>query len=109
MTDAPPMDETPSRGITRRSFLAGAASIPLALLMENGLRALPGAPRASGVQAACGLPKEVLLRIQRGYRADRCGQLMIVPHGFNYVRGGISHSTPWAYTQNVPMFWYGPG
>jgi len=111
MADAPdnPMDGAIGPGISRRMFLAGAASIPLAMLLENGLSALPGGSKASGTQAACDLPQEVLLRIQRGYRADRCGQLMIVPHGFNYVSGGISHSTPWGYTQNVPMFWYGPG
>ncbi len=34
---------------------------------------------------------------------------MVVPHGSNYMDGGISHSTPWPYTQDVPMLWYGPG
>jgi hypothetical protein len=96
---------------TRRSFLAGAASVPLSLLLANRLPALAGAaaPAVSGTQAACALPKEVLTRIERGYRADRCGQIMVVPRGFNYVSGGISHSTPWGYTQDVPMLWYGPG
>ena len=108
----PEISET-SRGpaFTRRSFLAGAASVPLSLLLANRLPALAGGvvPTLTGTQAACALPKEVLTRIERGYRADRCGQIMVVPRGFNYVSGGISHSTPWGYTQDVPMFLYGPG
>jgi hypothetical protein len=35
--------------------------------------------------------------------------MIVVPHGWNFMSGGISHSTPFAYTQDVPMLWYGPG
>jgi len=55
------------------------------------------------------VPTEVLLRVWRGFHPERSGSVLYVPDGFNYVDGGISHSTPWPYTQDVPMLWYGPG
>ena len=61
------------------------------------------------VQSACHLPHEQLLRIARGTRTDRSGEVQIVPKQPNYVAGGYSHAGPWNYLQRVPVFWYGPG
>jgi type I phosphodiesterase/nucleotide pyrophosphatase len=106
--------ETPERrSLTRRAFLTGAAAIPPALLLGNALPAGAGAARSraggAGAPGACALPPEVLNRVKRGWDPQRSGQLLYVPHGWNYLDGFISHSTPWGYTQNVPMLWYGPG
>jgi len=97
--------------ITRRTFLAGAAATPVALWLQGKVPAA-AAERAArygaGPDAACRLNHEVVLRIWRGWRSDRSGQVVVVPHGANYMAGGISHSTPYPYTQNIPMFWYSP-
>jgi hypothetical protein len=110
--------------ISRRAFLAGAAAVPAGLWMDRALAAVGGAsllaPRDPGPRAACALPPDVLIRIQRGWDPERSGQILLVPHGWNYLsaaarnptteqNGHISHSTPWRYTADVPMFWYGPG
>jgi hypothetical protein len=61
------------------------------------------------MHSACDLPHEQLVRIARGTRTDRSGELQIVPKQPNYVAGGYSHAGPWNYLQRVPVFWYGPG
>jgi Type I phosphodiesterase / nucleotide pyrophosphatase len=96
--------------ITRRSFLAGSAAIPLSIALGNKLPALAlAAPKRYGAQGACGLPPYVLTRIWRGYDPTLSGQVIVVPHGRNFLGAGAPHASPWAYTQDVPMFWYGPG
>jgi predicted AlkP superfamily pyrophosphatase or phosphodiesterase len=50
-----------------------------------------------------------LTRIWRGYDPATSGQVVLVPHGRNFLGAGAPHASPWAYTQDVPMFWYGPG
>jgi hypothetical protein len=66
---------------------------------------------ASGKVAdlACSLPHEWLLRTWRGNRDDRSAELQILPIEPNFVGSGLPHVGPWDYTQDVPMFWYGPG
>jgi hypothetical protein len=54
------------------------------------------------------MPEEHLLRIWRGYRHDRSGEIVVVPQEPNFL-GALPHSGPWNYLQHVPMFWYGPG
>src|SRR5262249_20160162 len=112
---APTMSEK-GRRITRRKFLIRAAAIPPTVLLGSALPAsarrarLRGSARnQDGVRGACALPTEVLDRVERGWDPERSGQLLSAPHGWNSLDGFISHSTPWGYTQNVPMFWYGPG
>ncbi|MEX1264428.1 MAG: alkaline phosphatase family protein [Actinomycetota bacterium] len=61
------------------------------------------------VKVACSLPHDQLLRIWRGWRADRGAQLSFVPDEPNFVGSGLPHVGPWDYIQTVPMFWYGPG
>jgi hypothetical protein len=104
-----------ARAISRRAFLAGAASLPAGLWMNRALAAAGGVPLADSSlagrdpAAACALPPDVLTRIKRGWDPKRSGQVVIVPRGWNWVSGRISHTTPWHYTADVPMLWYGPG
>ncbi len=108
--------------VSRRAFLGGAAASSLAALLAACTGGRAGttirptiAPQQVSallqqqLQAARSLPREVQLRLVRGFMADRAGQVITVPLGFNYFDGGISHTTPWPYTQDVPMLWYGPG
>src|SRR5215831_17877051 len=94
-----------SNRFTRRAFLAGAAAATGAVWLNLGAPALASAAtgRNPGAKGACSLPHAVLDRIWRGYRSDRSGQIMVVPHGANFMAGGISHSTPFPYTQDVPV------
>ena len=57
---------------------------------------------------ACNLPAKWLLRILRGYYPGRAGEIQILPKQPNYF-GAWTHSGPWEYLQQVPMFLYGPG
>jgi hypothetical protein len=108
--------------VSRRAFLGGAAASGLAALLAACTGGRAGTTTGPTIaphqlsellhqqlQAARSLPKDVQLRLQRGYMAERAGQVITVPTGFNYFDGGISHTTPWPYTQDVPMLWYGPG
>jgi len=52
---------------------------------------------------------EVLLRTWRGVRTDRSGEIQIIPKDPNFVNGGLTHATPFDYTQDVPFLLYGPG
>jgi hypothetical protein len=42
-------------------------------------------------------------------RLDRSGDIQIVPADPNFVNGGLTHATPFDYTQDVPLLLYGPG
>jgi predicted AlkP superfamily pyrophosphatase or phosphodiesterase len=53
--------------------------------------------------------RDVLLRTWRGVRVDWSGDIQIVPKEPNFVNGGLTHATPFDYTQDVPLFLYGPG
>lgn len=69
----------------------------------------PVAATALG-QAACrNADRDVLLRTWRGVRLDRSGDIQIVPVEPNFVNGGLTHATPFDYTQDVPLLLYGPG
>jgi hypothetical protein len=54
-------------------------------------------------------PHEVLLRTWHGTRLDRSGDIQIIPKFPNFVNGGLTHATPFDYTQEVPLLLYGPG
>ena len=63
--------------------------------------------RLEGLQP-CDVPVEVLRRVWRGYVPRRSGDILTIewdPTQF----GGVRHSTPWPYTQEVPIVLYGPG
>jgi hypothetical protein len=120
--------------LSRRAFLKGAAAVPLAAYLAACTASSSPRPRASLSTSAVAtpaspvprptppavlpdearriarlVPKEVLERVYQGYFPGMSGDVVTVPIGFNYFDGGISHSTPWPYTQHVPMVWYGPG
>ncbi|HYG72727.1 MAG TPA: alkaline phosphatase family protein, partial [Actinomycetota bacterium] len=61
------------------------------------------------VEIACSLPHQWLLRTWRGNMADRSAELQILPFEPDFVGSGLPHVGPWPYTQDIPMFWYGPG
>jgi predicted AlkP superfamily pyrophosphatase or phosphodiesterase len=96
----------------RALALIGAAALLAVTCGRLGVTAPATAHAATTLSAAdasaCSLPHQVLLRVWRGFRADRSGDLLIVPKPFYYIDGGRSHSTPWPYTQDIPMLWYGP-
>ena len=52
---------------------------------------------------------DVLLRTWHGVMLGRSGDLQIIPTYPNFVNGGLTHSTPYDYTQEVPLFLYAPG
>jgi hypothetical protein len=62
------------------------------------------------LRIACeNLDHEVLLRTWRGVHPARSGDVQIVPKDPNFVNGGLTHATPFDYTQDVPLLLYGPG
>jgi len=58
---------------------------------------------------ACSLPQRELLRVWQGYDPRRSGELQIVPKAPNFIGLSRSHSGPWDYLQEIPLFFYGPG
>lgn len=60
-------------------------------------------------EVGCSLPHRELLRVSRGYDPRRSGELQIVPKAPSFIGLSRSHSGPWDYLQEVPMFFYGPG
>lgn len=52
---------------------------------------------------------EVLLRTWRGIMPGRSGNLQIISRFPDYIGAGLTHSSPYDYTQEVPLFLYGPG
>lgn len=91
----------------------GLALILVLVAVGSRLHASPplvAAPSAKDLEeAACTLSDDELLRIWRGWRADRGGDLIVVPDEPSYLGRGFPHSGPWDYVQDVPLFWYGPG
>jgi len=70
----------------------------------------PIAPPSALAREACRtIDRDVLLRTWRGVRLDRSGDVQIIPIEPNFVSGGLTHATPFDYTQEVPVFLYGPG
>jgi hypothetical protein len=114
-------DDVARAVISRRTMLRGAAGASLAAFLAacsgNTVRTAisgssPGvspSERAAAQTRHLDLPRAVIDRLWRGYRSDRAGDVITVPKGFNFFDGGISHTTPWPYTVDIPMVWYGPG
>lgn len=57
--------------------------------------------------ASCELPLEILQRVQNGYYPGRSGDVLAVEQAPNQF--GTRHSSPYPYTQDVPILLYGPG
>lgn len=56
---------------------------------------------------ACDIPVDVLERVWRGYYPGRSGDVLAMELEPNQF--GTRHSTPYPYTQDVPLVLYGPG
>jgi hypothetical protein len=69
----------------------------------------PSEPPSRYARIACSLPREQILRVYNGTNPERSGELQFVPEEPNYVGNFSSHSGPWDYLQEVPLFLYGPG
>jgi Type I phosphodiesterase / nucleotide pyrophosphatase len=63
----------------------------------------------ASIRSACSLPQKELARVWAGYSPERSGDIQYIPKEPNYVGNWQSHSGPWAYLQQIPMFFYGPG
>lgn len=96
----------------RRTRAAIAAVLVLAGLTVGDSTALsqqdPQEQRI--IDAFCSVPPLLRERTLRGYRADRAGEIQILPQEPDFVgHGGLPHSGPWNYIGRVPLLWYGPG
>jgi type I phosphodiesterase/nucleotide pyrophosphatase len=70
----------------------------------------PGAGTDALIEATCQQnSREVLLRTWRGIMPGRSGNLQIISRFPDYIGAGLTHSSPYDYTQEVPLFLYGPG
>jgi Type I phosphodiesterase / nucleotide pyrophosphatase len=69
----------------------------------------PADPPSRYARIACSLPRDEIQRVYNGTNPERSGELQFVPEEPNYVGNFSSHSGPWDYLQEVPLFLYGPG
>jgi hypothetical protein len=67
------------------------------------------ASRTHLAEVTCEVSHEDLLRTWRGYMEGRSGDVQFIPIEPNYFDGGVNHSGPWDYLQDVPLLVYGPG
>ncbi|HEX2051541.1 MAG TPA: alkaline phosphatase family protein [Actinomycetota bacterium] len=106
-----------ARAPARRSGLVAALVLLVAGLAAGGAtlwRTLgdDATDAPSFARQLCGIPDGWRARTVRGYRAERSGQIAILPRTPAYMgtaAGGWSHSGPWPYLQDVPLVFYGPG
>jgi hypothetical protein len=96
-------------GMFRPLVAVLAVSMALVGSATPDLRAAQGGGLAAFEKIACRVPHELLLRIWRGTRPDRSGEIQMVTQEPDFVAGGLTHAGPWDYVQHVPLFWYGPG
>ena len=64
-------------------------------------------PDRTALVRACDIPVEILERVWRGYVPGRSGDVLTIERLPNQY--STRHSTPFAYTQDVPLVLYGPG
>jgi hypothetical protein len=55
----------------------------------------------------CTVPRAVLEKVWRGYVPGRSGDVLAIEQLPNQF--GTRHSTPWPYTQDIPLVFWGPG
>ena len=85
-------------------LLAGAAGVYFVFIKED----VPE-PRSDlvGSLDKCEVPKDILVKVKRGYVPGRSGDVLTVEE--ITAQYNTRHSTPHAYTQDVPIVLYGPG
>ena len=77
------------------------------------LKFQPGIQRVfpADILAAGGITDEILLKYQRGYTPDRCGDIYIqlLPGwiDMNWSEFGTTHGSPYSYDTHAPMLFYG--
>ena len=102
------MSSTRRRSVARRSALVAlVASLAVVGSTTPGFSVSQEGNLAPFEKIACQAPHEILLRTWRGLRLDRSGDIQIISQQPSFVTGGLTHATPWPYTQDVPIFWYG--
>jgi hypothetical protein len=92
---------TGTDGVASASGASGTGS--------SGAPELDATAKALAREACANTSHEALLRTWRGVRLDRSGDIQIIPKDPDFVNGGLTHATPFAYTQDVPLLLYGPG
>lgn len=109
----PSLNATTSTGRARRLRRSLAALVAVAVAASAAFvwlwdRDSPEVdPRLVAEVDACDVPVELLERMWRGYYPGRSGDIITIEQ-FPAIYGN-RHSTPWPYTQDVPLFLYGPG
>ncbi|MDQ3954603.1 MAG: alkaline phosphatase family protein [Actinomycetota bacterium] len=82
------------------------AAIPVFLVVATAC-SLFGDNPSFQQRLSCDVPRVLLQRQWRGYVPGRSGEILLIERLPNQF--GTRHSTPHAYTQDVPLFLYGPG
>jgi hypothetical protein len=91
---------------------SGAPTSPQSMSTASPSAASPpgGASTDALIMQTCrNNSQEVLLRTWRGIMPGRSGNLQIISRFPDYIGAGLTHSSPYDYTQEVPFFLYGPG
>lgn len=97
----------------RALALALALALPACSLFgsEEKTKSQPQAKSSQAIEAEgpgdCAASLDILEKVATGYVPDRSGDILAIealPHQF-----GTRHSTPYPYTQDVPLMFYGPG
>src|SRR3990170_7960293 len=79
-------------------------------VVRNPATSAGPASNASLGETACErIGREALTRTLRGVSGSRSGDIILIPEPPNFVNGGLTHATPFDYTQEVPLLLYGPG
>lgn len=60
-------------------------------------------------QVCAAVPTEALRRTRNGVWLSRSGDIQLIPAYPDFVNGGLTHATPYDYTQEVPLLLFGPG
>ncbi|MFP5351520.1 MAG: alkaline phosphatase family protein [Actinomycetota bacterium] len=108
-----PSSRAPALFRRKRRSLLPVILVVLVLLAGGGGYFLflrdpePPNPERVRLVKACDVPEGILEKVWRGYVPGRSGDVLTIeqlPNQYN-----TRHSTPFAYTQDVPLVLYGPG
>lgn len=109
------MHSRPNRRRAAIALLAAGFMLVAACTVSSPQPSTSPLPVPSGISAEsltqeiCDrVDPEILQRVYNGTNPVRSGELQLIPAYPNYAQG-LSHATPFNYTQHVPLFIYGPG